>query len=343
MHEPPVETGTFDARPEMDGSSTTTFTEEDVVFNVVWTGTTFSTLTDFTTTVLARSRARMRFIANACPPSEIDAMVRFSDRHAGRVVEVMVASSGRMLRHGDCLDLVLNERDDGPLFCLLDPDILVTAPFMGVYLRTLDRCSAVTSGREIWSDDNIRPNGHIGVNGEIFFDRDGFVFGSPHFALYRSADLRATTTRWGVGFSSAGSDVPEPAREQLKSMGRSYWIYDTGKVVNILLQADGSRLVHIENDHLVHVGGLAHFLSPPEPTVSEDGTLIREWGQTANWGEWEGQGDRYFVAGHAARLLKARAERTSPPEMPTDVDATMTAKLHTLRAAIATLDHPTDR
>jgi hypothetical protein len=42
---------------------------------------------------------------------------------------------------------------------------------------------AVTSGKEVWSDDNLVPPGHKGVAGEHFFGQDGFVFGSPHLAI----------------------------------------------------------------------------------------------------------------------------------------------------------------
>jgi hypothetical protein len=313
----------------------------DIVFNVVWTGTVFSALRRFTDTVMTHEPCRFRFIANACPPSEVDALHAYAAAHADRVVEVTVASTGAMLRHGDCLDQVLGSTDDGPLFSLLDPDILATGPFLAPFIDQLDHHDAVTSGTELWSEDNIRPDGHIGVNGEIFYDRDGYVFGSPHLAIYRAGPLRATIRRWGAGFSSAGNDISDEARARLDELGRSYWIYDTGKIVNILLQGDGGPLVHLESEEIVHVGGLAHFLSPPQPSEGAAG-LGSNWGNTDRWNEWENQGDRFFVASQAARHLHAEASGQPLPPLPTDIAPSMVTRLARLRSALETLPPLTD-
>jgi hypothetical protein len=40
-------------------------------------------------------------------------------------------------------------------------------------------------------------------------------------------------------------------------LGRRFDLYDTAKVVNILLQADGDTVVHIDHPNLVHVGGMS--------------------------------------------------------------------------------------
>lgn len=314
----------------------------DIVFNVVWTGTAFSVLRRLTDTVMAHEPCRFRFIANACPPSEVDAIRAHAAAHPDQIVDVVVASDGPMLRHGDCLDIVLRSTDDGPLFSLLDPDILATGPFLKPFLDLLDEHDAVTAGIELWSLDSVRPDGHVGVNGEIFYDRDGYVFGSPHFALYRSGPLRETVRRWGVGFSSAGNDLSDAAKARIEELGRTYWIYDTGKVVNILLQGDGGRLVHQDDDRLVHVGGLAHFLAPPQSMADDSGAPGSRWGITDRWDEWENQGDRYFVASQAARHLRAEAMGEPVPPLPTDVTPSMAERLGRLRAALSTLPPLTD-
>jgi hypothetical protein len=83
--------------------------------------------------------------------------------------------------------------------------------------------------------------------------------------MYRSDPLRTTMARWGVGFGSAGEqEVPGPTMEALRAAGQENWLYDTGKMVNILLQEDGNRLCHLEHAALLHIGGLSHYLSPPE-------------------------------------------------------------------------------
>ncbi|MBX3314987.1 MAG: hypothetical protein KF906_11770 [Actinobacteria bacterium] len=313
---------------------------DDLVFNVVWTGTVFSALHRFTDSILAHEKVRLRFLANACPPEEVTAMEAYATARPGSVVDVRVVSTDRMLRHGDCLDLVVREQDDGALFGLLDPDILATGPFIDRFLDLLRGRAAVTSGVELWSADNVRPADNIGVSGEFFYDQDGFVFGSPHLAIYRREPLLATMDRWGVGFSTAGNDIADTTRRRLEELGRSFWIYDTGKVVNILLQGDGYGLVHEDLDALVHVGGLAHFLAPPQPTVGEDGSLQREWGQHDRWDIWEGQGPRFLIAGQAARFLRAQSRGKPLPPPPDGLTPFLADRVHRLRTALATLPPP---
>lgn len=308
-------------------------TERELVLNLVWTGRVFDQLSLFTESLLGACDARLRFVANACPPDQIEAMEAFGERHPGRVVEVMVVSEDRMVRHGDALDEVLRARDDGDLFGLIDPDIIARGRFLPLFLDLLAGHDAVTSGREVWSDHNTRPADHIGVNGEYFFDQDGFAFGSPHAAVYRSAPLRATLDRWGVGFSSAGNDITDATRARLKEVGRDFWVYDTAKIVNILLQADGHPLVHVESPDLVHIGGVSHYLAPP----SSVGDGQPRWGEEPDWGKQEGQQVRYAVARFTAMALDdLQAGRPAPP-VPADAPDDTRDKMTLVRDTVIDL------
>ena len=131
-------------------------------------------------------------------------------------------------------------RDDGDHFCLIDPDILATGPFVEDFLALLPAGGAVTSGKELWSDSNVLPEGHIGLNGEYFFRADGYVFGSPHFAIYDRQGLDATLERWGIGFASGSADLPAEGQALLEAKGLAYWMFDTAKLVNIMLQEEGT-------------------------------------------------------------------------------------------------------
>ena len=293
--------------------------ERAVIFNMVWTGQVFDDLQLFTHSLLLHTRARFRFVANACPPDQIRNMERFASDHADRVVGVEVVSTDRMVRHGDALDDVRRRHDDGDFFAFMDPDILARAPFLHTLLTELAGAAAVTSGREVWSDHNVRPAEHPGVNGEYFYDQDGFVFGSPHLAVYRRAALDQTLDRWGVGFSSAGNESAE-VRRRLEEMGRSFLVYDTAKIVNILLQGDGHLLVHRDDTHLVHIGGMSHYLAPPQPVPGPDGTITPQWGEEANWREWAGMADRYDLAQYASLVLRAVAAGDAPPAPDTVAD-----------------------
>ena len=309
--------------------------EAQLVFNLVWTGTVFDHLQVFVLSQMAQSDARFRFIANACPPEQIAKIERFADRFPDRITDVVVASPHQMIRHGDCLEAIRTSTDDGPCFSLVDVDIIARGPFLSPYLELLaDGAAAVTAGREVWSTTNTMPVDHPGVNGEYFFDHDGFVFGSPHFAVYDRAALDETCERWSVGFAIAGNDVPDEARARMAEIGRDYWVYDTAKVLNILLQADGRRLVHTEHPDLVHIGGVSHFLAPP-PAVTEIGEeTTAAWWQTADWGEWDGMADRFAVARFTAAVIQAAVGGEDIPVLPAAVDPAVADRLDEVTRAI---------
>ena len=134
-----------------EGLDMTVGGSDPFVFNVVWTGSVFDHLQVFLASQIAHSGARYRFLANACPPDQLEAMDRFAEQHPGRVVEVVDVSSDRMIRHGEALDQVLRTREDGEFFAFIDPDILASGPFLPSFRALLRDHDAVTSGKEVWS------------------------------------------------------------------------------------------------------------------------------------------------------------------------------------------------
>lgn len=302
------------------------------MFNVVWTGTVFPYLRYFVASQLAQSDARFRFVANGCPPDQIELMERWAAAHADRVVEVLDVST-TMIAHGVALDAVRASRDDGELFAFIDPDIAAKAPFLSVFTSLLvDGCVVVTSGAEVWSDDNLVPEGHPGVAGQHFVGRDGFVFGSPHLAIYDRRALDETTARWGVGLGSAGPDLDDAARDRLAEMGQTYLVYDTAKIVNALLQADGHRIVHRDLPQLIHIGGLAHYLAPSGGFVEgADGELEPDW---AHWG---GEPARLDVARFTALTLRNLCDGGPVPDIPPQTEPGIAAKLELVRVEMTDL------
>jgi hypothetical protein len=306
-------------------------TEADITFNVVWTGGSFGYLQYFVASQIARSRARFRFVVNACAPSQIEEMQRAAARHPDRITEVLVVTD-ELVGHGLALDAVRRCRDDGPVFAAIDPDIKANAPFVDELLALLtDDVVAVSSATEVWSTTNVVPEGSWGVAGEHFYDRDGYTFGGPHLVLYRRDALDATCDRWGVTLGSAGPEVPAPARTRLEEVGRSFAVYDTGKVVNILLQADGGRVVQHELEQLVHIGGMSHYFEPSNQVVADDGTTRPQWARHDN------VRDRYLVARYTAELLDALRHEAAPPVAPGGLDPLLQAKMERVHAEVVDL------
>jgi len=306
--------------------------EPDLVFNVVWTGTAFTYLRYFVASQIAQSQARFRFVVNGCPPEQVALMEEMSRRHPDRIVEVLEVRD-EMGAHGVALEAVRNQRDDGELFGLIDPDIKANAPFVPELAALLEEpCVAVSSATEVWSDTNAVPPGHPGVAGEHFFGEDGFVFGGPHLTLYRRDALDETCERWGVHLGSAGPELPEAAQARLTELlGRRFIVFDTGKIVNALLQADGGTVIHQDLPQIVHIGGMSHYLAPAQYITVEDGT------EQPHWVDAPIVRDRYLVTRYTAGVLRALCDAERTPEVPDGVGPAMEAKMLTVRDEITDL------
>jgi glycosyltransferase involved in cell wall biosynthesis len=305
--------------------------EADFVFNIVWTGVVFSYLQFFVASQIAQSRSRFRFVANGCDPSEVALMERFRAAHPDRVVEVLVVSEHDMVPHGTALDRVREQRHDGDWFCLMDPDIKANAPFAADFAELMATHDVVTSGKEVWTEDNLVPEGNFGVAGEHFYGRDGFVFGSPHLAIYRRRLLDETCDRWGIGLGSKGPDMRPDAAARMIEFGCTYTAFDTAKVVNVLLQADGRRLLHRDLPQLVHIGGLAHYISPPG--YRTDGGDAEE----PDWTIYPEMASRHEVTRYTARLLEALAEGRPTPPVPQGLEPDLEARLQLVQREVVDL------
>jgi hypothetical protein len=305
--------------------------DTDFVFNVVWTQDVFHSLRYFVASQMAQSDARFRFIANACTPDALAAMHAFADRHADQVVEVLDLENTVMASHGMCLDRIFDNRDDGDLFCLIDTDIKARGPFVAEFAERLESCAAVTSGKGVWAETNVVPEGHPGVSGEYFYSRDGYVFGSPHLAVYQREPLAEVRQRWDISFANGGPDFSDEIQAQLERAGLDYWVYDTAKVTNILLQEDGHPLCHFEHPQILHIGGVSHYLGPPSWIEHDDGT------RSPDWSAFPHMEARHEVARYTAATLQALIAEQPPPPPPTGLDPTMEERLLSVREEIVDL------
>lgn len=311
--------------------------ETDLVFNLVWTGGVYRYQRYFFFSLLDQTECRFRFIANNCTPDSVAQMRAFAAAAPERVVEVIELPHDRMVPHGTALDHVLDHRDDGELFCFIDVDIKATGPFVKDFLDTLDGCDVVTSGIEVWTDNNQLAPGEPGVGGRHFYAADGFVFGSPHFSIYRRAVIDAVRDHWGVGFAVGGDyDMSPEAWARLQEMGQAYMAYDTAKVFNILLQADGHSLVHEEHPALLHIGGLSHYLAPPQFDFATDRT-DGEYEGEPKWTEHAVAARRADVARYTAAVLRALAEGRPAPPIPEGYDPATLERVERVRPELISM------
>ncbi len=310
----------------------TAATDDAFVFNIVWTGRVFDYLRYFVASQIVQTNASFRFITNGCPPDQVALIRAFAQRRPDRVVEVFEVTD-KMQAHGVALDAAFDQRYDGDYFCFIDPDIMASGPFVHDFaVRLDDGCAGVSSGQGVWRDDSVLPEGQLGVSGEYFYAPDGYLFGSPHFAMYHRAPLEETRARWGIGFKSAGPDLSDEAKAHVVAIGRRYFLYDTGKLMNIFLQEDGNTLCHFEHPNLMHIGGLSHYLSPPD-----GGGGAEEAGWSPDQTTWPWPVTRLEVARFTAAVLRNLDAGRPAPTLPSEVDPAVAPRLKMVRDALIML------
>lgn len=292
-------------------------TASDFVFNVVITPGTFRYLRLFTASLLAQSGVQVRLVANGCSPEESNQMRAFAT-DAGARVSVLDLSGSTMVPHGVALDEIYAATDDGDFFCFVDSDVKATRPFMALFLELLIRSDLVTSCGVAWSDDVVLSPDASDLVGRHSIGHDGFVYGSSYLAIYRRARIEQVQRMWPVTFRAYAYDkLAESVQRRLEEMGRRFRLYDTAKVLNILLQSDGGVATHAENPALVHVGGISQYLS--DPSVLARGAQETASDAPVPWFADTGSGrQRWDFARWAAAVLRNIVDGEPLPELPDD-------------------------
>ena len=289
--------------------------DDAFVFNIVWTGKVFTYLRYFVASQIAHSGARFRFVVNGCPPEQIELMERFATSQPDRVTDVLVVRD-EMGAHGVALDAALDRRDDGEFFCFIDPDILARGPFVADFAAactTGPSASPRAAGCGVTTTSARR--GRWGSRASTSTPRMASCSAAHTSRCTAAARSTSTLARWEVGFGSAGPDLSDAAKQHLQDINRRYMLYDTGKLVNIFLQEDGQLLRHFEHPNLMHIGGMSHYLSPPDGGGGAD-----EAGWKPDQTTWPWPVGRLEVALYTAAVLRSLCDGQPAPGVPTDVD-----------------------
>ena len=98
-------------------------------------------------------------------------------------------------------------------------------------------------------------------------------------------------------------------------MGRDFALYDTAKVLNILLYGEGFTLAHVENPALLHFGGISQYLS--DPTVLGRAPVASTSDAPVPWFAASGAArDRWDFAHWVAALLRSLVDGDPAPDLP---------------------------
>lgn len=231
--------------------------DDDFEFHVVYTPGSVRYLSFLVWSLVDASEASFRLVSNGCDPVERAHLQTMSGQHPRlSYVELPVES---VVPHGTVLDHLL-AASRSRYFCFVDSDLFAVGGFLDALRDSIRTSAGVFTGVPVWVKQTERslPEDFLYVNGSYCRTSAGLDLGVTYLAIYERALLEGITDRFGVGFGVYGwDDLSEPIRRRLRSVDRERRRYDTGKVVNLLLAAEGAALHTLDVPNVHHIGGIS--------------------------------------------------------------------------------------
>ena len=147
--------------------------------------------------------------------------------------------------------------------------------------------------------------------------------------------------RWDLGFAGGPhASLPAHTQRRLEEFGKAFKMYDTAKPLNILLQAEGLQVCHVEHPQLVHIGGVSEYWCEATGVQrpSAWASLPRDSSGRPAWASQEGHGrDRWDLSRFAALTLEYLVRGEEPPSLPLDVRSGLYERMEAVRAELVDL------
>ena len=225
--------------------------------NVVFTPGSVGRLLPLSLSLLQGSGVRLRLVANACAPAEVellDAVAEGDERIASYALPVRAS-----LEHGRALDRLFEAFPEAR-FAFADSDVFASGDFTrSLGLDEGADVAAVFAAPPVWVTDEEAtvPPEAPALSGRYRVLPDGTPVGGAHFAVYERALLEP---RWheASGFAPRFRlGLPRDMRSSFAERGWSFPLFDTGRVINLLLLRDGFVLRNRDVRELHHVGSFS--------------------------------------------------------------------------------------
>jgi hypothetical protein len=142
----------------------------------------------------------------------------------------------------------------------MDSDIRAKGDFVSELIPYLGQCAGVFSGSPIGAtdQDRILPKTCPWMPGRFSRSDSGVCLGSTYVAMYDNRVLQQAIDTTGVGFEHEHwKSMPVQYRDWLAEMGLQKTGYDAGKLLNLVLTAQGEQIAFVESSGLVHIGGIS--------------------------------------------------------------------------------------
>ena len=226
-------------------------------FNIIFTPGTIKYLQLFVFSQLKWSNCSFRLVSNSCPPTEVHLLQTLCQMESR--LEFLSPPSDTVMSHGQALSF-LQTIEQSDYFCFMDSDILATGDFVSELAPHLDRYAGVFSATPMWCrpEEQTLPATYPRMSGWFNRTETGMCLGGTYLAIYKNSVLTSVRQSTGIDFEQRKwANVPVQYQDWLAEAGLKKRVYDTGKLLNLLLLAQGERLVCVESAFLQHVGGFS--------------------------------------------------------------------------------------
>ncbi len=229
--------------------------------NIIFVRGTVQTCLPFLRSLIDVTSLPLRLVANGCEPYEEQLLARAceeSDR-----LEFHSLNSVKTIEHGLALDHLL-KLEKSELFSFMDSDVFATGPVSMSDIEPLPGEVACTGCLPVWhSEDDVRmPESFQVMGGRYISTVSGHFLGCTYLASYRTRPLRELTESMGPSFRRyKRQDLSPDILVKLADLGLTKQVYDTAKVINLMLQHQGHKMSFRNVEGLVHVGGVSGPIS----------------------------------------------------------------------------------
>ena len=240
-------------------SQISTAMNDRITFNIIFLPGTVHALAPFVISLLDSSdECSFRLVSNGCTTIENNSLRAFAatdDR-----LDFCQIATRRQIAHGAALSK-LQKMESSPFFAFMDSDIFATGQFLNPTKLKLGSNAATFSCPPIWSNAELEtlPEGYGVLSGVYNRLHDGFCVGSSYFGIYDNERLTQCIRDTGVSFQIASwTGLSQLLRAELASAGKQIRFYDTGKLLNVLLQVRyGHAIEYQKIPQLEHIGGFS--------------------------------------------------------------------------------------
>lgn len=225
--------------------------------NIIFVRDTVQTCLPFLRSLVNEVDLPLRIVSNGCGPYE-ERLLADSCDESDRL-EFQSLNSATTIEHGLALDQLF-KLEKSELFSFMDSDIFATGPVSMSDIEPLPGEVASTGCLPMWhsEDDVSMPESFQVMGGRYIKSVSGHFLGCTYLASYRTRPLRELIESMGLSFRRyRRKDMSPDILVKLADLGMAKQIYDTGKVINLMLQHRGHKMSFRDVEGLVHVGGIS--------------------------------------------------------------------------------------